>query len=369
MDLKPLHRRITGVQRQMQARGVDYVVVGPSSDLKYFFDVGAHPSERLALLLIPRSGKSSFVVNEIEKTRASGKAELADVCVWQENEDPIQLVKELVDGGAAKTIALSQQTWAVFVVKMLEAMPLARFTSAVEIIRTMRMLKDEVELANLRGAAARADAAWNEFVATETLSGKTERQAISALTELRRKHGLTIQGDGICASGPDNSPAPHHMTDDRVIQKRDAVIFDFMGSWHGYHADVTRTVFVGGEPDDEYRKVYELVLQANEAAYGASQVGAACQDIDRAARRLLTAAGYGQYFIHRVGHGLGLDVHEEPYLIEGNALPVATDMVFSDEPGVYIPGRFGIRVEDTVVVTPNGPEKINHCRRELTVMA
>jgi Xaa-Pro aminopeptidase len=351
----------------MARQNVDFVMVGPSSDMLYLFGVAAHASERLCLLVIPQSGKASFVVNEIEKTRAAGKEAVADLAVWQENENPISLVADLVGGGEGETIGVSQQLWAVFLVRMLERMPKARFTSAVEIIRTMRMHKDESELASLKGAAARADAAWEEFIATEMLAGKTEREAISALTALRRKHGLTIQGDGICASGPINSPAPHHLTGDRVIQKGDAVIFDFMGSYNYYHADVTRTVVIG-EPDEEYRKVYDLVLQANLAAFEASRIGNTCQDVDRAARQFLTRAGYGQYFIHRVGHGLGLDVHEEPYLIEGNQLPLQAGMVFSDEPGVYIPNRFGIRVEDTVVVTPNGPEKINHCRRELTVM-
>jgi len=211
-----------------------------------------------------------------------------------------------------------------------------------------------------------ADAAWEEFVATARLTGKTERQAAEELTELRAKHGLEIHGIGICASGP-NSAAPHHITGDRVIQPGDTVIFDFGGKHEHYSADVTRTVHIG-EPDDEYRRVYDIVLRANEAALAAVRPGVACQDIDRAARKVITDAGYGEYFIHRVGHGLGLDGHEEPYLVEGNTLPLQVGMVFSDEPGIYIPGLFGVRIEDAVVVTEHGGERLNHCSRELTVM-
>jgi Xaa-Pro aminopeptidase len=350
----------------MRERGVDFVMVAPSSDLIYLFDLAAHPSERLALLVVPRTGKAQFVVNEIEQTRASGRSDLADLRVWKEGESPIDLVKEVVDGGAGKTIAVSEQMWSVFLIQMLDALPRTRWVSAVDLIRTLRMVKDAAELENLKEAAARADRAWDEFIATETLSGKTEREAAAGLTELRRKHGLNVRGLGICASGP-NSPAPHHATGDRVIREGDAVIFDFGGTYNNYQADVTRTVHVG-KPDDEYRRVYDLVLRANAAAFEASRVGATCEDVDRAARRVITNDGYGEFFIHRVGHGLGLDGHEEPYLIEGNRLPLAAGMVFSDEPGVYLPGRFGIRVEDTVVVTSGGPERINHCRRELTIM-
>jgi len=302
----------------------------------------------------------------LERSRADAQASLVDIRTWEETVQPVDLVGDIVRSVPRPTIAVSDQMWAVFLVRMLEVIPDATFISGTSVLRELRMVKDREELDRLRRAAAMADAAWEEFVATARLTGKTERQAAEELTELRAKHGLEIHGIGICASGP-NSAAPHHITGDRVIQPGDTVIFDFGGKYEHYSADVTRTVHIG-EPDDEYRRVYDIVLRANEAALAAVRPGVACQDIDRAARKVITDAGYGEYFIHRVGHGLGLDGHEEPYLVEGNTLPLQVGMVFSDEPGIYIPGRFGVRIEDAVVVTEQGGERLNHCSRELTVM-
>jgi len=366
MDTTVLARRIEAAQRLLAERSIDFLFVAPSSDLIYLFGYPAHASERLALLIIPRTGRPQFVVPVLERSRADAQASLVDIRTWEETVQPVNLVGDIVRSVPRPTIAVSDQMWSVFLVRMLEVIPDATFVSGTSVLRELRMVKDQEELDRLRWAAAMADAAWEEFVATARLTGKTERQAAEELTELRAKHGLEIHGIGICASGP-NSAAPHHITGDRVIQPGDTVIFDFGGKHEHYSADVTRTVHIG-EPDDEYRRVYDIVLRANEAALAAVRPGVACQDIDRAARKVITDAGYGEYFIHRVGHGLGLDGHEEPYLVEGNTLPLQVGMVFSDEPGIYIPGLFGVRIEDAVVVTEHGGERLNHCSRELTVM-
>ena len=193
----------------------------------------------------------------------------------------------------------------------------------------------------------------------------TETQALQQLTTLTEKQGLSV-GWGICASGP-NSAAPHYHTGERVIEKGDVVVFDWGGSIGGYNSDVTRTVVVG-EPTEEFRKVYDIVKRANQATFEAVKPGVPLEDLDAAARDLITAEGYGDYFIHRVGHGLGLDVHEEPYLVAGNTDPLEPGMSFSDEPGIYIPGNFGVRIEDTVVCTEEGARRLNEATRELTVM-
>jgi Xaa-Pro aminopeptidase len=361
-----LEQRMSAARRLMDERGVDFLFVAPSSDLVYLFDYPAHASERLALLIVQRTGKPQLVVPTLERSRSVGRETLVDIHTWDETEQPVDVVRDIVRAVARPTIAVSDQMWSVFLVRMLESLPDAAFVSASPIMRELRMCKDAAELESLRRAAAMADAAWTEFATTATLSGKTERQAATELTALRAKHGLEATSIGICASGP-NSANPHHMTGDRVIQRGDAVVFDFGGKFQHYTADVTRTVYVG-EPDDEYRKVYDIVLNANQAALEAIRPGAACQDVDRAARRVIADAGYGEYFIHRVGHGLGLDGHEEPYLVEGNTLPLKEGMAFSDEPGIYIAGKFGVRVEDAVVVTADGGVRINHCDRQLTTM-
>jgi len=185
------------------------------------------------------------------------------------------------------------------------------------------------------------------------------------LAGMMDKRGLA-RSFGICASGP-NSASPHHHTGERVIQPGDAVIFDWGGRLNGYHSDVTRTVFIGN-PTDEYRKVYDVVRRANQIALDAVRPGATAESIDQAARDLITEAGYGEAFLHRVGHGLGMDLHEEPYLVGGNTTPLEVGMVFSDEPGIYLAGKFGVRIEDSVVVTETGGKRLNEASRELTIM-
>jgi Xaa-Pro aminopeptidase len=211
----------------------------------------------------------------------------------------------------------------------------------------------------------RTDEAWEAFIEGPGLSGLTEREALRRLTELTEERGLHV-GWGICASGP-HAASPHHHTGERVIQEGDAVIFDWGGTLNGYNSDVTRTVHIG-PPSEEFRRVYEVVLAANQATFEAVRPGVPLQHLDRVARGLITDAGYGEAFLHRVGHGLGLEVHEEPYLVEGNELPLAAGMTFSDEPGIYLEGRFGVRIEDTVVCTEEGAMRLNHATRDLVQM-
>src|SRR5579884_1874003 len=365
-QLDVLRQRIARAQGVMRERGVDFLFVAPSSDLVYFFDLDAHASERLLLLIIPKEGKPQLVVAAFERPHAAGKEELVELHTWQEHDRPIELVRQIVADVTSPTIGVSDQMRAGFLVGMLESIPDAAFLNATGIIRELRMVKDEDEIAKLKRAAAMADAAWEEFVATARLAGKTERQAATELAGLRAKHGLEVTSLGICASGP-NSAAPHHRTGERVIQPGDSVVFDYGGKYQHYTADITRTVHVG-EPSEEYRRAYETVLRANETAVPWYRPGVECQAVDQAARQVIEDAGFGAYFSHRLGHGLGLDGHEEPYLVKGNTLPLRAGMVFSDEPGIYIPGRFGIRIEDSVVVREGGGEKINHARRDLVVM-
>ena len=366
MSNELLARRIERAQEVMRERGVDFLFVAPSSDLVYFFDLAAHASERLLLLIIPRQGQAHLVVANFERPHAAGKENLVQLHTWEEHERPLELVHDIVAGVSAPTIGISDQMRAGFLVGMLETLPDAAFVNGTGIIRELRMVKDEDEIEKLKQAAAMADAAWEEFVATAKLTGKTEREAAGELAALRAKHGLEVTSIGICASGP-NSAAPHHRTGERVIQAGDSVVFDYGGKYQHYTADVTRTVHIG-EPSEEYRHAYDTVLRANEAAVPFYRPGVACKEVDQAARAVIEAAGFGQYFSHRLGHGLGLDGHEEPYLVKGNTLPLRAGMVFSDEPGIYIPGRFGIRIEDSVVVRAGGGEKINHARRDLLVL-
>lgn len=357
--------RIARAQAEMRQQGIDLMLVGPSSDLFYLTGYDAHVSERLNLLGIRQEGRPFLVVPVLESFLAAGAAEVADISKWTETESPTELVAKLAGPLGSGTIAVGDQLWSAFLIRLQGAMPNGSWVAATPVMRSLRMAKDSAEIDLLGEVARRTDEAWHEFIEGGPLSGLTEAQAMKRLTELMAKRGLG-GGFGICASGP-NSASPHHHTGDRVIQPGDVVIFDWGGDLQGYKSDVTRTVFVG-EPTEEYRKVYDIVRRANQATLDAVRPGVACEDLDRAARDLITAEGYGDAFLHRVGHGLGLDLHEEPYLVGGNRTPLTVGMVFSDEPGIYLQGKFGVRIEDSVVCTEQGGVRLNEATRDLTVM-
>jgi D-alanyl-D-alanine dipeptidase len=197
--------------------------------------------------------------------------------------------------------------------------------------------------------------------------GRTESQVAAELNEILAGEGLERADWGPIVAGGPNSASAHHITGGRVLQEGDAVILDFGGVFGGYQADITRTVHVG-TPTEDFARVYDTVRRAQELAFAEASPGIPAQDVDRAARRAIEAAGYGGYLVHRTGHGLGLDTHEEPYIVEGNSLLLEPGMVFSIEPGAYLPGRFGVRIEDTVAVMPEGPRRLNEATRELVLV-
>jgi Xaa-Pro aminopeptidase len=358
--------RLARARAEMARQGLDWLVVAPSSDLLYLLGYPAHPSERFMALALPREGEALAVVPALEAPRLADRAGLARPLVWEETVEPIDLLAGALGAARGRTIGVGEQMWSGFLLKLIAALPAARFVGAAPVLKELRQIKSPEEIAHLREAGRRTDAVWAEFVATATLAGRSEREVARGLADLMERHGLGPPAFLICASGP-ASASPHHLTGERTIGAGDAVVFDFGGNVEGYKSDITRTVHVG-EPGDEFRRVYELVERARRAAFAAVRPGAPCASIDAAARDIIAAAGYGEFFIHRAGHGLGLDVHEEPYLVAGNAEPLRAGMVFSDEPGVYLPGKFGIRIEDTVVCTATGGELLNNAPRELVVM-
>ena len=360
------HRaRLEKAREIMRTEGIDLLLIGPSSDLFYLIGFDAHISERLNLLGLPLEGRPFLVLPLLEAPNAASVQDLVDIHAWGETISPTNLAGRLAGDMTGKVAAVSDQLWSGFLLKLQNEMPGASWQSALPVMKPLRLTKDETEIDLLAKAAHLTDLAWHEFIEGTTLTGLTETQALQQLKELTEKQGLSV-GWGICASGP-NSAAPHYHTGDRVIEKGDVVVFDWGGSIGGYNSDVTRTVVVG-EPTEEFRKVYDIVKRANQATFEAVKPGVPLEDLDAAARDLITAEGYGDYFIHRVGHGLGLDVHEEPYLVNGNTDPLEPGMSFSDEPGIYIPGSFGVRIEDTVVCTEHGARRLNEATRELTVM-
>jgi Xaa-Pro aminopeptidase len=360
----PYADRLRRAQAEMAQQNIDLFVVGASADLRYLIGYEGHESERMSVLVLPRDGAPHYVVPGLEAPLLDEQRDLLQIVSWEETKDPAAKVAAVAGAAGLGTIAAGDELWSVFTLRLQRAMPRARWTEGGQLLRPLRMIKDEREIELLAEAARRTDESWEEFL-TLSITGLTEWDVRDRLMGLLAERGLQPV---FCNVGSgSNGASPHQTASDRVIGPSDAVVCDWGGTLEGYNSDVTRTAHVG-EPSPEFVRAYEAVLAANQAAFEAVRPGVPCQEIDRAARRLLTDAGYGDAFIHRTGHGLGLSLHEEPYLVEGNALPLAEGMVFSDEPGVYFPGQFGIRIEDTVVCTAEGGRRLNEATRELRVI-
>jgi Xaa-Pro aminopeptidase len=360
----PYADRLWRAQVEMARQSIDLLVVGASADLLYLIGYAGHVSERMSVLVLPRDGTPHYVVPGLEAPLLHDQRDLLEIVPWEETEDPAAKVAAVAGAAALGTIAAGDELWSVFTLRLQHAMPRARWAEGGQLLRPLRMIKDEREIALLAEAARRTDETWEEFL-TFSITGLTEWQVRDHLLALLAARGLQPVFCNV-GSGP-NGASPHQTASDRVIGPGDAVVCDWGGTLESYNSDVTRTAHVG-EPSPEFVSAYEAVLAANQAAFEAVRPGVPCQEIDRAARSVLTQAGFGDAFIHRTGHGLGLSLHEEPYLVEGNTLPLAAGMVFSDEPGVYFPGQFGIRIEDTVVCTADGGRRLNEATRELRIM-
>ena len=262
--------------------------------------------------------------------------------------------------------AVTDRTWASHLLALERVAPDRSFVAAGEAVPLLRAVKDADEIERLRVVARAADAAFADVIELP-FAGRAETEIAAQLDRLLREHGHQRVDFTIVGSGP-NGASGHHEPGERRIQPGDAVVMDFGGMRDDYCSDITRTVFVG-DPSDEEREVYAIVRAAQQAAFEAVRPGVAAQDVDRAARAVITEAGYGERFVHRTGHGIGLEVHEPPYIVEGNATPLEAGMTFSDEPGIYLEGRFGVRIEDQVAVTAQGAERLNEASRELTIVA
>ena len=262
--------------------------------------------------------------------------------------------------------AISDPAWAMHLLGLQKALPKTSYVSMTAALPMLRAVKGDDELERLAAAGAAADASLEEIVGVQ-FAGRTEREIAADLAGFLRKHGHSQVDFTVVGSGP-NGANPHHEMGDRVIEEGDMVVLDFGGLKDGYGSDTTRTVHVG-EATVEEREVFEIVRQAQQAGFEAVRPGVACQEVDRAARKVIADAGYGEYFIHRTGHGIGLTTHEPPYMVEGEAQPLEPGMCFSIEPGIYLPGRFGVRIEDIVVATQDGGRRLNKTSHELRIVA
>jgi Xaa-Pro aminopeptidase len=361
--MEPYASRWKRARDVMEREGIGALLLTPSSDFYYMTGYPAKPTERFTAFILPLEGDPVLVTPAFELARIGNELRHAAVCrTWEEKESPIKLTAELLDT-QHEAIGAGDEMWSVFLLALQDAVPNARWLPSSRVVPPLRMVKDEAELRLLREAQQIAERVLQQLL-DHGLEGKTERQAAQLLTALRQEAGLDPAGSAGTVGGGPNGASPHHINTDRVIHRGDAVVIDFSGAHHGYRADITRTPHVGPAPQ-EFREVYQTVFDANAAAFTAIRPGAPCESVDLAGRRVIADAGYGRYFTHRLGHGLGLDVHEPPYIVEGNSLRLGADMVFTDEPGIYLPDRFGVRIEDVVRVTAVGAERLTNYPREL----
>ena len=350
---------------ESRAVGIDALIVTPSADLQYLVGYDAPLLERLTALVAPNAAGPVLIVPELERPRAAASpaGALVDIQGWHDGEDPYDLLCRLVPGGAA--FAVSDRMWAAHLLRLRAALPGSTFVTTSTVLSKLRMRKDQSEVDLLKKAADSADASLAR-IAGEGLEGRTEEDVARSLVRHLVETGCDAALFWIVGSGP-NGASPHHEPGKRRIQAGDMVVLDFGGRAGGYCSDLTRTVSVG-EPSAEAKEVHEIVWQAQEAAFRAVKPGIHAEEVDRAARRVIDEAGYGTAFFHRTGHGIGLEEHEPPYIVEGNAIPLEPGMCFSIEPGIYLEGRFGVRIEDIVTVIAGGADRLNHASRELLVV-
>lgn len=346
--------------------GLAGLLVAPGPDLVWL--TGYRPTaatERLTVLVLAAGREPVLVVPTLEAPdaeRAAGASALS-LRDWTDGKDPYAATAPLLD--ADGRFGISDNSWAMHLLGFQQELPGTSYVSLTEALPMLRAVKDVAELERLTAAGAAADSTYEE-IKKVPFAGRGEAEVAADLAGLLRQFGHEQVDFTVVGSGP-NGANPHHEAGDRVIGRGDMVVLDFGGLLHGYGSDTSRTVHVG-EPDAEEQRVHDVVREAQEAGCRAVRPGAACQDIDRAARAVITDAGYGEHFIHRTGHGIGVTTHEPPYMIEGEELPLVPGMCFSVEPGIYLPGRFGVRIEDIVTVTEDGVRRLNSTPRELAIV-
>ena len=350
----------------MADAGVDALLLGPGADRRYLTGYEALPRERLTLLVARADGPAVLYVPELEQPRAQA-APLpgeVEVVAFSETDDPYKLVASSLSG--LSRFGVGDRLWSMFLLNLQAVAPDATWQPATAVTKHLRMRKTTAEIDALRRAGQAIDRVHQQVPAL-LRPGRTEAEVGRDIAAAIVAEGHSVVNFVIVASGP-NGASPHHETADRVLSDGDAVVVDIGGTLDAYCSDSTRN-YVIGTPPDGYADAHDALEAAQKAACDAVRPGVTAQAVDAAARDVLAAAGYGDYFVHRTGHGIGLEEHEDPYIVAGNDLPLDEGMTFSIEPGVYIPGRFGMRIEDIVVVTAGGCERLNTIDRGVVAVA
>lgn len=356
MNASEYHQRLTAAAEAVSGSPYDALVLGVGPDLQYLTGYSAHELERLNMLVVTADSEPTMVMPRLE---APGFPRLDGIRVrdWLDGDDALSLLFDLL--GDVDRIAVSDTMRALFVIPMLRRRPDLEFGLSSEVVGPLRMVKSAEERRLLAESGACADRVTTDLMEGRVpLVGRTEREVALDIRERLVAAGLDTAEFAIVGSGP-NSASPHHEPGSRVIERGEVVLFDIGGRLGGYHSDTTRCVHTGPVPP-EILEAWEVLAASHQAAVDAAVPGNTCQDVDRAARKVITDAGYGDQFIHRTGHGIGLQGHEDPYIVEGNERLLEPGHAFSIEPGIYFEDRWGIRLEDIVVA---GTDELTRCNQ------
>ncbi|HUI47128.1 MAG TPA: Xaa-Pro peptidase family protein [Acidimicrobiia bacterium] len=358
--------RMQRVRSRMSDLDIDALLLSVGPDLPYLTGYEAMPLERLTMLVLPRDGDTRLVVPRLEAPRVDPKPDLFEVVTWEETDDPVAIVARFLSD-SARRVGIGDHTWARFVLDLQARLPQCTFSRASAVVGPVRMVKDAEEIDALKRAARAVDAIAVEMRGVR-FSGRTELDVHRELVDRMIGAGHERSNFAIVAAGP-NAASPHHEpSPTRTITGGEIVLCDFGGTMDGYCSDITRMFHVG-EPAKEIADVYSVLVAAQEAGVRAATAGTRCEEVDAASRRVIADAGFGAYFVHRVGHGIGTEAHEDPYMVAGNTLALVPGHAFSVEPGIYFPGRFGMRLEDIVVATEAGPTRLNLAPRDIAIVA
>ena len=363
-----LEARVARLRERMADADVEVLLVSPSADYRYLTGLVPPVPTRMTFLVIPHEGAVELVTPSLEAAGFETHTELQGLITpvpWSDGDDPAAIAAARVRAhGTPKRVAVSDRTWARHLVPLGDRLDGTKIVAGGSLLGPVRAIKDASEIASLAEAARRVSQVTDQLPDIEW-TGRTERDVAADIAARMRDAGHEEVSFTILASGP-NSANPHGMPSDRVIIHGDVVQVDIGGKVDSYSSDISRVVSIG-EPGNEVREVYDVVSRAYEASLAAAQVGATGEAVDAAGRAVITDAGYGPNFLHRTGHGIGLDEHEEPFIIAGNTQPLVPGNVFSIEPGIYLPDRFGVRLENIVALEEDGPRELSRDDHEIVI--
>ncbi len=358
--------KVKKITKIMERLAVDYLLLGPSTNFYYLTGLHLFDDERLQLLILDQEGNLSLIVPEMYRTMLEENLiSSANPCYWSDEEDPAEIVVDQL-GEARGRLAIDDDLRYLHFSQLGELLTSCECIKASRIMSQLRIIKHERELANLIQAAEIADRVGEEMVGYLEPGLSESQVSIEMENRLKEYSREGVAFSPLVAAGA-NSASPHHISGDYILQEGDFVSLDFGCTINGYSSDMTRTYSLG-EPTEEMELVYNTVREAQEAAIQSVVPGVKCSEVDAAARNHIAENGYGDYFIHRTGHGIGLDYHEEPYIVFNNHLPLKPGMVFTIEPGIYLPGKYGVRIEDVVAVTAEGVKVLNMFTKELIII-